>query len=89
VEKYCTARQATDGNIIWRMRAAWWMTGTTERHSEYVTLTAFAGQQWFRQCSSILRHRYLKYTLSYEGEQEKQCTRGSGIWNNFFVYDYY
>jgi len=26
VEKHCWARQATDGNIIWRMRFTCWIT---------------------------------------------------------------
>jgi hypothetical protein len=37
VEKYSTAGQATDDNIIRRMRVACWMPNTTNRHSEYVT----------------------------------------------------
>jgi len=58
VEKYCRAGQATDDNMIRRMRAAWWMTKTTDTHSEYVILTAFAGEQWFGECALILRHTY-------------------------------
>jgi hypothetical protein len=42
VEKYGTARQATDGNIIRRMRFAWWITKATDTHSEYVILIAFS-----------------------------------------------
>jgi hypothetical protein len=43
VEKYGRARQATDDNIIRRMRFARWITNATETHSEYVTVIAFAG----------------------------------------------
>jgi hypothetical protein len=41
VEKYGTARQATDDNIIRRMRFACWVTKATDTHSEYVILIAF------------------------------------------------
>ena len=36
VEKYGTARQATDDNIIRRMRFAYWITKATDTHSEYL-----------------------------------------------------
>jgi hypothetical protein len=36
VEKYGKGRQATDGNIIWHMRIACWITKATDVHSEYV-----------------------------------------------------
>jgi hypothetical protein len=42
VEKYGTARQATDDNIIRRMRFACRITEATGTHSEFVTLTVFA-----------------------------------------------
>jgi hypothetical protein len=46
VEKYGTAGQATDGNIIWRMNIACWMPKATNTHSEHVILIAFPQQQW-------------------------------------------
>jgi len=36
VEKYGTARDATDSNILRSMRIACWKTKDTERHSEYI-----------------------------------------------------
>jgi len=45
VEKYVTARQATDNNIIWRMRTACWITKAMDIHSEYVILIALQLQQ--------------------------------------------
>jgi hypothetical protein len=45
VEKYGTARQATDGNIIWRMRFAYCITKATNTHSEYEILIAFPKRQ--------------------------------------------
>jgi hypothetical protein len=41
VEKYYTAWQATDGNIIQRMRIAWRIPKTTNTHLKYEILTAF------------------------------------------------
>jgi hypothetical protein len=32
-KKYGRARQATDGNIIWRMRIAYWISKATDTHS--------------------------------------------------------
>jgi hypothetical protein len=40
-KKYGTARQATDVNIIWRMRSACWISKATDTLSEYGTLMAF------------------------------------------------
>ena len=34
--KYCTARQATDDNIIWSLRTEEWKPKATNKHSEYV-----------------------------------------------------
>ena len=41
VEKYSRGGQAIDGNIIQRMRIAYWITKATSTHSEYVILIAF------------------------------------------------
>jgi hypothetical protein len=58
-EKYCTAGQVTDDDIILRMRIAWWIPKATNTHSEHVILTAFARKQWFRDRASILRYPYI------------------------------
>jgi hypothetical protein len=59
VEKYGTARQATNDNIIRRMRFACWITKATDTHSEYVILIAFPSQQWLRERASVLRYTYI------------------------------
>jgi len=41
VGKYGRMGQATEGNIIWRMRIECWITKATDTHSEYVILIAF------------------------------------------------
>jgi hypothetical protein len=58
VEKYGRARQATDDNIIRRMRLACWVTMATDTHTEYVIFTAFPQQQWLRERASMLRYMY-------------------------------
>jgi hypothetical protein len=59
VEKYGTARQATDDNIIRRMHFACRVTKATDTHSAYVIIIAFARQQWLRERASVLRHTYI------------------------------
>jgi hypothetical protein len=56
VEKHGRARQATDDNIIWRMRFAYWITKATDTRSEYVTLTAFPQQQWRTRIRGIFTY---------------------------------
>ena len=55
VEKYCTAGQATDDNIIRRMRIACWTNNVTNARSEYITLVTCHLQQWCHQLSSNIR----------------------------------
>jgi hypothetical protein len=54
VEKYGTARQATDDNIIGRMPFACWVTKATDTHSEYVMLIASSRQKWLCERASML-----------------------------------
>jgi predicted nuclease of predicted toxin-antitoxin system len=55
VEKHGGAREATDDNIIWRMRFACLITKDTDIHSEYVLFIAFPLQQCFRERALKLR----------------------------------
>jgi hypothetical protein len=59
VEKYGRARQATDDNIIRRMRFACWVTKATDTHWEYVILIAFALQQRSRERAWMLRYTHI------------------------------
>jgi hypothetical protein len=52
-KKCGTTRQATDDNIIRRMRFACWVTKATDTHSEYVILLAFPRQEWLRERASL------------------------------------
>ena len=58
VEKYCRARQATDDDVIRRMRIACWITKDTATHSECVILLHLHGNTGYAngpQCYDILR----------------------------------
>ena len=55
MEKYGTARQATDDNIIERMRFVCSISKATDTHSEYLILIAFPQLQWSRERDSVLR----------------------------------
>jgi hypothetical protein len=60
VEKYGAARQATDDNIIRRMRLACWITKATDTHSEFVIFIAFSQQQRLSERDWMLRYTYLR-----------------------------
>jgi hypothetical protein len=60
VEKWLSARQATDDNIIRRMRVARWLANATETHSEYDMLIPFPWQQRIRVHDLTLR-LYVRY----------------------------
>jgi hypothetical protein len=55
-KKYGKARQATNDNIIWRMRFACWITKATDIHSEYVIPIDFPRQQWLCERVSMVRY---------------------------------
>jgi hypothetical protein len=46
LKTYGRAGEATDGNIIQRMRFLCWITKATGTHSEYVTFVALPRRQW-------------------------------------------
>jgi hypothetical protein len=49
VEKYGTARQATDDNIIYCMCFTYWITKAKNTHSEYAMFIAVPQQCWWMQ----------------------------------------
>ena len=57
VEKYCRAGQATDDNMAHAV--SYWITKTTNTHSECVILIAFPLQQWLHERKSVLRYTYI------------------------------
>ena len=61
--KYGRGREATDVNIIWRMRVAFCISKDTNTHSEYIIFTAFPQQQWLHERSSVLRYTYIAWLV--------------------------
>ena len=59
MEKYGRARQATNDNIILRMRIVCVITKATDAHSEYVVLIAFPRQQMFGKRALVLHYTLL------------------------------
>jgi hypothetical protein len=57
------ARQATDDNIIRRMRFACWITKATDTHSEYVIILAFARQKWLRERAQYYVYKYIAFVV--------------------------
>ena len=55
IKKCDRARQATDDNIIQRMRFACRITKSINTHSEYVMRLALSLQQWSRERVLVLR----------------------------------
>ena len=64
MEKCDRARQATDGDIIRRMRFACWITKATYTYLLYIIHTAFPRQKWLRERASMLRHTYIARLLT-------------------------
>ena len=58
VEKYGTAGQAADDNIVRSTRVSCWITKATDTHWQYVILVAFPHQQLLRERTSMLRHAH-------------------------------
>jgi len=59
VEKYDTARQATDGNIVWCMSSTCWINKATETHSEYVSIIAFPWQNGYSNAPQCDVYTYI------------------------------
>jgi hypothetical protein len=53
VDKYGRYWQATDDNIIWRMRFARWITKDIKTHSEYVIIIDFPWQQLLSERATV------------------------------------
>ena len=58
-KKCVTSRQATDDDIIRRVRIARRITKATNTHSEFVTVNAFPQQQCLRERASMPRYTYI------------------------------
>jgi hypothetical protein len=63
METHSRTRQTTDGNIIRRMRSAFWIPRATNTHSEYVIILAFPLQQWLKERTSMLRFTVIAFIV--------------------------
>jgi len=59
VEKFGTARQATDDNVVQHLHVARWTIEATHIQNN----TAFLWQQWLLQCAPMLHYMYTVYLL--------------------------
>jgi len=55
--------QATDDNVIRRIRFVCWVNKATDTHSEYVILIASPRQRWLRERTTILRYMHISYLV--------------------------
>jgi hypothetical protein len=65
VEKYGTARQVADDNIIRRMRFACWITKATDTHSEFVTIMTFTATMVTRTRFNVMFIHTFYVLLNY------------------------
>jgi hypothetical protein len=88
VKKYGTARQATDDNIIRRMRFVCWITKATDTHSECVTIITFSRQQWLRERASVLRYTYTASLVAYKSHLKTYMQYDSLQINILFIEEF-
>ena len=82
-EKYGTARQATDDNIVWRIRFACRINKSTDMHSEYVILVAFPRQQCLRERLSLLRYSHIVCALFVGHRESADCTEHQTVYTRW------
>jgi len=58
-----TARQATDGSWMRRMRSACCMAMTTDTNLEYVIFIALPPRQWLNEFTLVFRYKYIACLL--------------------------
>ena len=67
MEKYCRAEQATDDNIIRRMRIACWMRKAANTQLDCAVLIAYPMHQWLHESASVLGYTYKACLFPYTG----------------------
>jgi len=72
--KYGRSRQATDDDIVLRMRFACRINKTTDTHSEFVIPVAFPQQKWLRERPSVSRNTYIACALFVGHRERADCT---------------
>jgi hypothetical protein len=66
--------QATDDNMIRRIRIEFWITKAADKHSEYVMLIAFLRSQWLSERASMLRHTYIACLVVFDSSSLQNIT---------------
>ena len=64
MQKYGAAGEATDDNIIGRMRYICWINRAINTHSKYVIFIAFPQQQLLRARASMSRDTYVSCLIT-------------------------
>ena len=65
------AGQATDANVIQRVRFARWITVDLEAYPEYVIVNAFVGNTDLRACAIVLLYKYTACLVAHEENNSK------------------
>jgi len=67
VKKYGTARQATDDNIVRRMRFAFWENKATNTNQKNAEIIALRWQQWLRErVLYLLYNAYVAWLVIFQ-----------------------
>jgi hypothetical protein len=82
-KNYVRSRQATDDNIVWRIRFACRINKYTDMHSEYVILVAFPRQQCLRERLSLLRYSHIVCALFVGHRESADCTEHQTVYTRW------
>jgi hypothetical protein len=63
VKTYGRETEATDDNIIRRMRIECWINNAKNTHLEYAILVGFPLQQWLQEHASMLLYKFIAYPV--------------------------
>ena len=66
MEKYCRAEQATDDNIMWRMRFASRIVKANTNTLKYVVIIDFPRHRRLRERATMLRNIYVVFLVMYD-----------------------
>ena len=76
VEEYCTAKQATDYNIICWVCLSCWKRKATDTHSKYVILIAFPWQKWLLELALNIIYT-LPVLLHHRRDVQAVCSKSA------------
>ena len=70
---------------VWRMHFAFWITKSTNTHSEYVILIAFALLQLLHEHTSMVRYMYSACLVKHVPLSDK-CVFVLGVYDEIYRY---